>query len=135
MYTINYKIRSILYQASLPRQFWCFAAEYSSWIKNRIPTAALLFGESQNRLSQAVTLFEAYHKKLPDLVRLRVFGCSAWLNIPKGKQPHKLDPRIKSNYLIISIKSHQIYRLYNIITRKVNKYTNVDFNKYSFLYT
>ena len=73
IYTVNCKARSLLYQASLPEKFWCFAIEHAVYVKNRVPTSALPYGD----LKDYTTPFEAYKEAIPDLSRLRTFGCSA----------------------------------------------------------
>jgi hypothetical protein len=59
MYTVNCKIRSMIYQAKLPKDLWCLVAEHAVWIKNRIPTEALPFGKNR-KLALAKTLYKVY---------------------------------------------------------------------------
>ena len=84
MYTVNCKIRSMIYQAKLSKDFWCFTTKHTVWLKNRILTVALPFGK-EGKLTQARTPYEAFRELLPDFTELIVFGCAAWLNNPKGK--------------------------------------------------
>jgi len=67
---IKIKMRSILYQAKLAKEFWCLAVEHSVWIKNRIPTAALPLVKAGGRLAIAVTPYEAWYERLPNFDRL-----------------------------------------------------------------
>jgi hypothetical protein len=76
MYTVNCKIRLIIYQAKLPKDLWCLVTEYTVWIKNRIPTKALSFGKNR-KLSLAKTLYKAYRESLPDFTELQVFRYTA----------------------------------------------------------
>ena len=43
IYTINYKIRFLLFDVNLPLEFWDYIIEYIIYIKNRILIVALLF--------------------------------------------------------------------------------------------
>jgi hypothetical protein len=76
MYTVDCKIRSMIYQAKLSKDLWCLVTEHAVWIKNRIPTRALPFGKDR-KLAQARTLYKAYRELLPDFTELQVFRCTA----------------------------------------------------------
>jgi hypothetical protein len=134
MYTVDCKIRSMVYQAKLLKDLWCLVAEHAVWLKNRIPTGALPFGK-EGKLALAKTPYEAYRESLPDFTQLRVFGCVAWLNNSKDKHLEKFDPRIKPDFMFIGLAGNKIYKLLNMITRKVEKYGDADFDEYSFPYS
>jgi hypothetical protein len=104
-----------------------FAVEHLAYLKNRIPTAALPFGEG--KLSKTVTPFKAYKEALPDLTRLRVLGCAAMPNNTKEKHPKKFDPWFKPGYLFIGMQSNKIYKLFNSVTQVVEKYGDADFDE------
>ena len=112
-------------------EFWCFAVEHSVYIKNRILTAALPFGEG--KLAKANTLFKAYKEAIPNLLKLRVFSCTAMLINTLQKHLGKLDSRFKARYIFIAIKGSKIYKLFNMLTYKVENYRDANFNKYRFL--
>jgi hypothetical protein len=118
----------------LPKDLWCLVAEHAVWLKNRIPTGALPFGK-EGKLALAKTPYEAYRESLPDFTQLRVFGCAAWPNNSKDKHPEKFDPRIKPDFMFIGLAGNKIYKLLNMITRKVEKYGDADFDEYSFPYS
>jgi hypothetical protein len=134
MYTIDCKIRSMIYQAKLPKELWCLVVEHAVWLKNRIPIGALPFGK-EGKLALAKTPYEAYRESLPDFTQLRVFGCAAWPNNSKDKHLEKFDPRIKPDFMFIGLAGNKIYKLLNMITRKVEKYGDADFDEYSFPYS
>ena len=56
---IKTKMRSMLYKARLPYEFWNYAVEYSVWLKNRMPTEALSIPNTVGKLAQAITLYKA----------------------------------------------------------------------------
>ena len=43
IYTIDYKIKSLLFNANLLLEFWDYTIEYIVYIKNRVLIVALLF--------------------------------------------------------------------------------------------
>src|SRR5271155_3929388 len=92
--------------------------------------SALLYREG--KLSRAVTPFEAYKEALPNLSKLRVFGCAAMPNNTKEKHPKKFDPRFKPGYVFIRMQGSQIYKLFNSVTQVVEKYGDADFDEYRF---
>ena len=89
MYTIDLKARSLLFDALLNKEFWCYAVEHAIWIKNRVPTSALPW--PRNHENTAITPHEAYTGKLPDLAMLKAFGCAATPINTKEKKPQKFD--------------------------------------------
>ena len=129
IYTINYKLRSIVYQAGLLLEFQCFSTKHSGYIKNRIPTAALPYGEGVAK--DATILIEAYLDKLPNLKKVIVFGCSMWPILAKDKFPRKDGLIIKTDlYVFVGIKGSSIYRLYNMLLCQEETYADISCNKY-----
>jgi len=100
------KARSILQQAKLNTEFWCYAVEHAVWVKNRVPTAALPYGSGN--MSKAVTPFEAHKKALPDLTILKVFGCVAYAINTHEKFPKNCNARSKSGYIFVEMKGSSI---------------------------
>ena len=72
---------------------------------------------------------EDKHKK-PDVSNLRVFGCRAYVNIPKERrvQAEKFVPRAQIGKLI-GYKSHSIYKIYLIDDGRVVETPHVTFNE------
>ena len=62
--------------------FWAEAINTAVYLKNRCPTKQLFFQ----------TPFEVLHSYKPDVSHLRVFGCTAFANIPKANR-RKLDAK------------------------------------------
>src|SRR6266571_5350639 len=92
IYTVDCKTRSFLFQGNILVELWCYAVEYAIWIKNRVLTSALLFDDEH---SGAITLYEVYTRRVPDLKNLVVFGCHVNLINTLEKYPKKYDLKIK----------------------------------------
>ena len=73
---IKILIRSLIYKTKLPKEFWYLVVNYTIWIKNRVPTSALLFEKAQGSILTSVTLFEAFREAVPDFSKVKVFGCA-----------------------------------------------------------
>ena len=81
---ITEHVRALLIDARLPEQFWPFAAHTAAVTLNMFLTSAL---------KREDTPFHRFHGRQPDLSRLRVFGCRAWVHDPRAKKTGKLKPR------------------------------------------
>lgn len=77
-------IRSLLKESGMPSCMWGEAARHAIYILNRLPTRAL----------NGKTPYEAWSGKKPDLGHMKVFGCVAYMKIPRVKVK-KLDDRSK----------------------------------------
>ena len=119
IYTVDCKARSMLFEAGLLGEFWYLATEHAVYIKNRVLTAVLLYGDDDSKI--AVTPFEAYSEsnRVPDLVRLRVFGYKASSLEPLDNYPRKHAPRAKDSYLFIGMGSSKVWKLYDLHSRVV----------------
>ena len=73
--------RTMLLHANLPERYWGYAVETACFLRNRVPTAAL----------GGNTPFHSATKKLPNLSRLRVFGCRASVHVPSVHRNGKFD--------------------------------------------
>ena len=125
---VNAKILSMLFHAKLPNIFWDYAAEHAVWLLNRLPTTALPYGE----YSEAMTPFQAYFGRRPDLRDTRIFGCEAY-QINRDRQKTTIDPKIlKDKLIFVGIKGNRVWRLLNIDTQKEILTTNAGFNEYTF---
>ncbi|MCO5581878.1 hypothetical protein L7F22_035767 [Adiantum nelumboides] len=116
--TIMEMARAMLAHASLPRSYWAEACNTAVYIQNRSPTHAL----------QDMTPFQAYYGRKPTVSHFRVFGCSAFVHIPKEKR-QKLDFKsMKLLFLGYSAKS-DAYRLYDPDTRTTTVSPDVVFDE------
>ena len=107
--------RALLFQASLPPSFWCYALPHATYLINCIPTPFL----------HNISPYEKLHGHPCDISNLRVFGCLCYANTLKANR-QKLDPRahpcifigFKSHtkgYLVYDLHSHSIITSRNII--------------------
>lgn len=77
--------RCLLFDAELEQCYWAEA----------LNTAVYLQNISLSR-SVAVTPYELWHNRKPDVSHLQVFGSRAWVHIPKQKRK-KLNPQAQSS--------------------------------------
>ena len=73
----NCKARLLLFDADLPKDFQCLAIEHAVWVKNKVPTSVLPFGDG--RFGTAKTPYKAYNNKVLNLANLKVFGYIVYL--------------------------------------------------------
>eukprot|EP00253_Pinus_taeda_P020140 PITA_20140 len=78
------KARSMLSGVRLGHEFWAEAVETTCYLVNRSPSSTL-----ENK-----TPHEVGNCKKPSLSHLRVFGCDAYVHVPKEKRT-KLDSKFK----------------------------------------
>ena len=72
--TLGERCLSMLLRAGLPVDFWWDAYEASNYITVRLPT----------RTARGyMTPWECVYEEVPDLAHLRIWGCKAYLKIPK----------------------------------------------------
>jgi hypothetical protein len=83
-------------------ELWCYVVKHFVWLKNRVPTSALLFDEIEH--NSAITLYEAYTQRVPNLKNLAVFGCYANLINTLEKHPKKYESQIKPDYVFMGLK-------------------------------
>jgi hypothetical protein len=96
----------MLYEANLSQEYWCLGIQHAVYLKNRIPTAALPYGEEI--LTIAITLYEAYKGTVPKLTSLQVFGYAAFSINTKEKHLCKFDSRVKLGYIFIEMVRNNI---------------------------
>ena len=65
--------RSMLQGAGLPDGFWAEAVITAAILRNRSPTKAVEY----------MTPYELFHGSKPNVSNLRVFGCTAYMHVPK----------------------------------------------------
>jgi hypothetical protein len=70
--TLNQKQRALLMDAKLGPSFWLFAREVAQILKNLTPT---------QRLEGAITPFESFHGRKPDMRMIRAFGSTCYAHV------------------------------------------------------
>eukprot|EP00253_Pinus_taeda_P018317 PITA_18317 len=106
--TLMERARSMLSGAKLGQEFWVEAMETTCYLVNRSPSSALEYKTPQ----------EVWTGNKPSLSHLRVFGCDAYVHVPKEKRT-KLDTKSKKCIFIGYKDGLKGYKLWNQVTRKV----------------
>jgi hypothetical protein len=88
---------------------WDYAIEYAVWIKNRVLTAALPFGDEDINVATSITLYKAFTGNHPDFDKLRVFGCKAVLYKINIDYLTTFEPRIRDRtWIFIRMEGNSI---------------------------
>ncbi|MCO5558676.1 hypothetical protein L7F22_012262 [Adiantum nelumboides] len=116
--TIMEMARAMLAHASLPRSYWAEACNTAVCIQNRSPTHAL----------KDMTPFQAYYGRKPTISHFRVFGCSAFVHIPKEKR-QKLDFKSRKLLFLGYSAESDAYQLYDPDTRTTTVSRDVVFDE------
>ena len=74
--TIMERVQCMLDDAGLSKKYWAFAVSVAVYLKNRAPTRSI----------GGKTPYEAWDGRKPSLQHLRVFGCFAFIHVPKEKR-------------------------------------------------
>ena len=110
--------RSMLVNANLPHRFWAEALSTATYLRNRSPTKAVW----------GMTPHEAWTGEKPRVDALRVFGCQAFVHIPKDERK-KLDSKSRKCILLGYGTTTKGYRLYDPLKKKVFYSRDVIFNE------
>lgn len=106
--TIMDKVRCMLADADLSKQFWAEAVSTATYILNRIPC----------RASGKKTPEELRSNKTPNLSSMRVFGCRAMVHVPDANR-RKLDDKSTECIFLGFSDESKAYRMYNKATKKI----------------
>ena len=109
--------RAMLLDADLPHKFWAEAVSTAAYLRNRSPTTAT-----------DVTPHEAWHGQKPRVQHLRVFGCTAYVHIPKDERG-KLDSKTRKCSLLGYRSVQKGYRVFDHQNQKVLYSRNVKFDE------
>ena len=101
--TLLETVRPMLSAHGIPFCFWGEAINTAMHIKNRTPGASIGFK----------TPYELWYGRKPSLDHLRVFGCTAWVHIPKESGRQKLDDKSKQMCFVGYISDKGIYKVYD----------------------
>ena len=119
--TIVEGARSMLFQASLPLEFWAEACSTAVYLHNRSPTTAL----------KDETPFERLFGRRPDISHLRTFGCVSYVHIPDG-QRRKLDAKARKSVFVGYPPGVKGYKLYDLEKKKFVVSRDVQFFEQNF---
>jgi Reverse transcriptase (RNA-dependent DNA polymerase)/gag-polypeptide of LTR copia-type/Integrase core domain/GAG-pre-integrase domain len=97
--TLNDRVRAMLIDASVDTELWAEAMYTANFIRNRSPAAGV-----------DKTPWEMFYGEKPDVSAMRVFGCRAFVHVPKGMR-QKLDPKSQEAVFIGYEPNSKAYRL------------------------
>eukprot|EP00253_Pinus_taeda_P033408 PITA_33408 len=106
--TLMESARSMLSGVELGQEFWVEAVENACYLVNISPSSTL-----EDKTPQ-----ELWIGKKPSLSHMRVFGCDAYVHVPKEKRT-KLESKFEKCIFIGYMDCLKGYKLWNLITRKV----------------
>ena len=98
--TLLEKTRAMLIEFDLSPKFWAAALEIASVVRNCMPTKG-----------ETVSPYEQFYGTAPDVQRLRVFGCLAYVHVPHAKRK-KLDARAEAGILAGYQHGSKAYKVY-----------------------
>ena len=105
--------------ANIPQYLWTAAVETADYLRNRSPSSIQL-----NK-----TPYENYHKVLPNLSHLRIFGCEAY-PLDLNNSASKFEARAKKNCIMIGYgKWEGIYWIFDKTNTKIFASRDVKFNE------
>ena len=124
------KGRALMEDGKLPPELWQYACETAPYLLNRSTTRALAGGMTPLQAYSIATAPDDPEHDKPDITNLRVFGCRAYVNIPKERrvQSQKFVPRAQVGKLI-GYKSQSIYKIYLLEGGRVIETPHVTFNE------
>lgn len=111
--------RSMLIARNIPTYLWTEAIKTASYLLNRVIT----------RQSNGVTAYEKWFSSKPQVKHLRIFGCDAYMHVPKESQTSKYNPRSKKLLFVGYDGESKNYRLFDVSTQKIHISSDVDFNE------
>uniref|UniRef100_A0AAG5DSQ9 Integrase catalytic domain-containing protein n=1 Tax=Anopheles atroparvus TaxID=41427 RepID=A0AAG5DSQ9_ANOAO len=99
--------RCMLLDAALPKRYWGEAVLTAAYLQNRLPSK-----------STDLTPYELWTGHKPDMSKLRVFGCQAFVHIPDEKRK-KFHPKSKKMTFLGYSENHKGYRFVDVTSDRV----------------
>jgi hypothetical protein len=97
--TLNDRVRAMLVDSGADLELWAEAIHNANYVRNMCPTA---------RVDKSP--WEVYYDRTPDMSHLRVFGCKAWVLVPKCLR-QKLDPKSQEGVFVGYDAQSKAYRV------------------------
>jgi hypothetical protein len=107
----------MLNEAELPKWWWAEAISAAVYLRNRFPTSRL-----KDR-----SPYKAWTGQKPNLKYLQVFGCKAWVHVPKITRK-KLDNKAIQGILVGYGCTTSLYRVL-VGNNRVAEYRDIRFNE------
>jgi hypothetical protein len=120
--TIHEKAEAIRKHAGMKDGFWKASMETAIHIYNRTPS----------KIQNWKTPYESWFGKLPNVSRLRIFGCQAWMTIPKEARLNKLSDKARKTVFIGYPEGSKGWKLYNPSNGKIWDSFDVRFDEHIF---
>jgi hypothetical protein len=98
----------MLHQRSLLLHFW----------EEAVQTVAYTLNRTYTRLHPHSTPYESWFGQKPSLAHIHIFGCDAFIHVPKSKRK-KLDPKCHPGTFLGYSDASKAYRLWDKITKRV----------------
>jgi transposase InsO family protein len=118
--TIEEKANSMLQTSGLSPGFWIFAYQYAVYLYNRTPT----------KVQGWKTPYEKITGITPDLSHIRVFGCRAYIHVPKERrQLGKLGAKAQDLIFVGYIDGQKAYCLWDPSTHTVLNSSDCQFDE------
>ena len=116
--TVIQSVRSLLFDARLPKSLWAEAALCAVYVQGPIPSSR----------HPGVVPLEHWTGRKQDISHLHPFGCVAYAQVPAELVASKLDPR-SIKYVLIGYYGHGAYKLFDSATGAVIKAQNIIFEE------
>jgi hypothetical protein len=100
--------RSMLHPRNIPLYFW----------REAVQTAAYMLNRTYTRLQPNSTPYKRWFGEKPSLAHTRIFGCDAFIHIPKAKRK-KLDAKCHPGMFLGYSDKSKAYWVWDKITRRV----------------
>lgn len=113
--TVVERARAMLEDSKIDKSFWVQAVQTAGYLVNRCPT---------NAIDEDKTPFECWEGKKPDVSRLRAFGSTVYVHVPKERRK-KLDAKAWKGVFVGY--SPNGYRVWNPDTDTIVAARDVDF--------
>lgn len=120
--TIIEAVTAMLNEAKLPASFWWDAVAAFTHVRNRSPTSSNV---------NSVTPFERWSKSKPDISHLRVFGCTAYVNLQKDQRKQLQPHYVKCTFLGYH-PEYKAWLFWNPVTQKELISNSAVFDEMSF---
>ena len=112
---------------------WDYAIKHAIQLKNRVPTAALLYRDEDINVAISITPYKAFTSNYPDFDKLQVFGYKAVLYKINVNYMTTFEPRIRDRtWIFIKMEGNSIWKVLNVETLAIAKIIDTRFDKYSF---
>jgi transposase InsO family protein len=118
--TLVESARTMIHFKGVAQELWAEATNCAAYILNRVATPA----------TSNVTPFETWYGTKPNLSHIRVFGCVAYVHIPKQER-NKFDKKSIKCILVGYSDTQKAYRLWDQEERKIRISRDVIFSESS----